>query len=134
MAEGPDVIVASGLTKVYRPSRGAPWRKAEVRAVDDVSFRLRRGTTLAIAGESGSGKSTLARMVLGLLQPSSGTVVFDGLDISDTASLSRGQTLAFRRRVQPVFQNPYGSLDPMYSVEHIISETVRMQGRGDCRH
>src|ERR1700759_2533137 len=129
--EAPDMIVASGLTKIYRPSRGAPWRKAEVRAVDDVSFRLRRGTTLAIAGESGSGKSTLVRMVLGLLQPSSGTVVFDGLDVSDTASLSHRQTLAFRRRVQPVFQNPYGSLDPMYSVEHIISEPLRIHRIGE---
>jgi oligopeptide transport system ATP-binding protein len=130
--DGPDVIVASGLTKVYRPSRGAPWHKVEVRAVDDVSFRLRRGTTLAIAGESGSGKSTLARMVLGLLQPTSGTVLFDGLEVSDI-SLSRRETLAFRRRVQPVFQNPYGSLDPMYSVANIIAEPLRIHRVGD-RH
>ena len=82
-----EVIVASGLTKIYRSSRGVPWRKSEVHAVDDVSFRLRRATTLAVAGESGSGKSTLARMVLGLLQPTSGTVVFDGNDVSDAASL-----------------------------------------------
>ena len=128
-----DVIVASDLTKVYRPSRGAPWRKVDVRAVDNVSFRLRRATTLAIAGESGSGKSTLARMVLGLLQPSSGTVVFDGQEVSGVASTSRSETLAFRRRIQPVFQNPYGSLDPMYSVLHTIEEPLRIHRIGDRR-
>ncbi len=128
-----DVIVASGLTKIYRSSRGAPWRTAEVRAVDDVSFRLRRGTTLAVAGESGSGKSTLARLVLGLLQPSSGTVIFDGADVSDAASLGRRETLGFRRKIQPVFQNPYGSLDPMYSVAQIIEEPLRIHRIGDRR-
>jgi peptide/nickel transport system ATP-binding protein len=128
-----DVIVASGLTKIYRSSRGAPWRTTEVRAVDDVSFRLRRGTTLAVAGESGSGKSTLARMVLGLLQPSSGTVVFDGIEVSDAASLGRRSTLAFRRKIQPVFQNPYGSLDPMYSVSQIIEEPLRIHRIVDRR-
>ncbi|MGH3531711.1 MAG: dipeptide ABC transporter ATP-binding protein, partial [Mycobacterium sp.] len=129
-ADSEDIVVASELTKVYRTSRGAPWRKGEFRAVDGVSFRLRRATTLAIAGESGSGKSTLARMVLGLLQPSSGTVVFDG---SDVTALRRKETLAFRRRVQPVFQNPYSSLDPMYSVFRAIEEPLRIHRIGD-RH
>jgi oligopeptide transport system ATP-binding protein len=123
------ILVASGLTKVYRESHGAPWRRAEFRAVDAVSFRLRRGATLAIAGESGSGKSTLARMVLGLLQPTSGTVVFDGVQI--TGRLDRNQELAFRRRVQPVFQNPYSSLDPMYSVFRAIEEPLRIHRVGD---
>jgi peptide/nickel transport system ATP-binding protein len=131
--ESADVIVARGLTKIYRSSRGVPWRKSEVHAVDDVSFRLRRATTLAVAGESGSGKSTLARMVLGLLQPSSGTVVFDGLHVSDAASLGRRESLAFRRKIQPVFQNPYGSLDPMYSVSQIIEEPLRIHRIGDRR-
>ena len=128
-----DVIVASGLTKIYRSSRGVPWRRSQVHAVDNVSFRLRRGTTLAVAGESGSGKSTLARMVLGLLQPSSGTVVFDGVEVSDAASLGRRGRLAFRRKIQPVFQNPYGSLDPMYSVSQIIEEPLRIHRIGDRR-
>lgn len=124
-----DILVASELTKVYRESRGAPWRRAEFRAVDGVSFRLRRASTLAIAGESGSGKSTLAQMVLGLLPASSGTVVFDGIRIDD--ALSRDQQLAFRRRVQPVFQNPYSSLDPMYTVFRAIEEPLRIHRLGD---
>jgi peptide/nickel transport system ATP-binding protein len=128
-----DVVVARGLTKIYRSSKGVPWRKSEVHAVDDVSFRLRRATTLAVAGESGSGKSTLARMVLGLLQPSSGTVLFDGQEVSDAASHGRRETLAFRRKIQPVFQNPYGSLDPMYSVAQIIEEPLRIHRIGDRR-
>ena len=128
-----DILVVSELTKVYRESRGAPrWpgkRRAEFRAVDAVSFRLRRASTLAIAGESGSGKSTLARMVLGLLAPTSGTVAFDGTEIHD--ALDRDKALAFRRRVQPVFQNPYSSLDPMYSVFRAIEEPLRIHRVGD---
>ena len=124
-----DILVASELTKVYREARGAPWRREEFRAVDAVSFRLRRASTLAIAGESGSGKSTLARMVLGLLKPTSGTVVFDGTRIDD--ALDREAALAFRRRVQPVFQNPYSSLDPMYSVFRAIEEPLRVHRVGD---
>jgi peptide/nickel transport system ATP-binding protein len=132
-AAGQDIVVVSELTKVYRSTHGAPWRKAELRAVDEVSFRLRRATTLAIAGESGSGKSTLARMVLGLLEPTSGTVVFDGSNVSGIAKLRRREMLAFRRRVQPVFQNPYSSLDPMYSVFRTIEEPLRIHRIGD-RH
>jgi peptide/nickel transport system ATP-binding protein len=126
---GDNILVASELTKVYRESRGAPWRRTEFCAVDAVSFRLRRASTLAVVGESGSGKSTLARMVLGLLQPTSGTVAFDGTQI--VGPLDRDKALAFRRRVQPVFQNPYSSLDPMYSVFRTIEEPLRIHRVGD---
>ncbi len=126
-AGGPidDVLVVSELTKVYRA--GVPWRQHGVTAVDAVSFRVRRATTTAVVGESGSGKTTVARMVLGLLEPTSGTVTFDGHAI---AELDRRGAKAFRRRVQPVFQNPYGSLDPMYSVYRTIEEPLRTHGVG----
>ncbi len=127
-ADERDLLVASDLTKVYRSSHGKPWRKAEFRAVDSVSFHLRKATTLAIVGESGSGKSTLARMALGLLAPTSGTVTFGGRDV---AALNRRDSLAFRRRVQPVFQNPYSSLDPMYTVFRAIEEPLRIHRVGN---
>ena len=125
-----DLLVAADLTKTYRSTHGTPWRKVEFRAVDGVSFLLRKATTLAIVGESGSGKSTLARMVLGLLTPTSGRVMFDGRDV---AAMDRREVLAFRHRVQPVFQNPYSSLDPMYTVFRAIEEPLRIHRIGDRR-
>ena len=129
-SSGPeDVVVAANLVKEF-PIRGAvPLAGGSTfRAVNDVSFTLRRGTTTAVVGESGSGKSTVARMVLGLLESTSGTVHFDGKDVT---SLRGAEAKEFRRRVQPVFQNPYGSLDPMYSIYRAIAEPLNIHGIGD---
>ncbi|GAB17066.1 putative ABC transporter ATP-binding protein [Gordonia effusa NBRC 100432] len=122
------VVVASHLVKDF-PIRGSiPFQSSDFRAVDDVSFTMLRGTTTAVVGESGSGKSTVAQMVLGLLEPTSGTVEFDGVDVS---TLRGADAKQFRRRVQPVFQNPYGSLDPMYSVYRAVSEPLAVHSVGD---
>lgn len=126
----PDVVVAEGLVKKFPVRGGAPWKKSEFTAVDDVSFRLKRGTTTAIVGESGSGKSTVAQMVLGLVEPTAGVVTFEGQNV---AKLDRKAELAFRRRVQPIFQNPYGSLDPMYSIYRTIEEPLRAHNIGSAK-
>ncbi|WP_280233322.1 ABC transporter ATP-binding protein [Nocardia cyriacigeorgica] len=123
-----EILVVDRLTKRYRVRGSVPWKSTELLAADEVTFRMRRGTTTAIVGESGSGKSTVAQMVLGLLEPSSGTVTFDGADV---ARLSRTSALRFRRRVQPIFQNPYGSLDPMYSIHRTLTEPLRTHGIGN---
>jgi peptide/nickel transport system ATP-binding protein len=122
---GPDLVVAEDVTRVFRT--GVLHRAHEHVAVDHVSFSLRKATTLAVVGESGSGKTTLARMVLGLLKPTSGRVLFDGVDVATT---DRAAELALRRRMQPVFQNPYRSLDPRYSVRQAVEEPLRIHRVG----
>ncbi len=125
-----DVLVAESLTKAF-PIRGNFGRKStEFKAVDDVPFALERGTTMALVGESGSGKSTVAQMALRLLRPTGGRVLFDGEDISP---LMGRDLLRLRRKVQPIFQNPYGTLDPMYSIYRTIEEPLRTHGIGNQR-
>jgi peptide/nickel transport system ATP-binding protein len=118
----PDVIVAEDLTKVFSLRGSRPGSSIDFTAVDGVSFTLRRGTTTAVVGESGSGKSTLARMVLNLLEPTSGRVLFDDVDVR---TLKGRKLLNLRRQMQPVFQNPYASLDPLYSIYQSIEEPLR---------
>ncbi|RIX34261.1 ABC transporter ATP-binding protein [Corynebacterium falsenii] len=122
------LIEVEGLTKVFKVPGDKPWQKNDFVAADNVNFWLDRGHTLALVGESGSGKSTVAQMVLGLLEPTEGRVMFDGQDVT---GLKGKDELAFRRRVQPVFQNPYGSIDPMYSVYNTIAEPLKIHKVGD---
>ena len=118
------IITVDHLTREFK----LPRKKELFKAVDDVSFSIKRGTTLAIVGESGSGKSTVANMVLRLLNPTSGTVTYEGKNIAD---FKGADLLDFRRHVQPVFQNPYGSLDPMYTIYRSIEEPLRIHKIGD---
>jgi peptide/nickel transport system ATP-binding protein len=127
VAKSDDVIQVRNLSKVYK-LRGGLGKSTDFKAVDDVSFDIKRGTTLAVVGESGSGKSTVAKMVLNLEKPSAGNIVFDGVDL---ASLDRKSLFDFRRRVQPIFQDPYGSLDPMYNIYRTIEEPLRVHKIGD---
>jgi peptide/nickel transport system ATP-binding protein len=119
-ASGKDLISVEGITKMYR-IRKSGLRYDELLAVNDVSFGVKKGTTTAIVGESGSGKSTVAKLILQLESTTSGRIEFDGRDV---AGLKGRELLNFRRRVQPVFQDPYGSLDPQYNVGNTIAEPL----------
>jgi ABC-type glutathione transport system ATPase component len=107
-------LVASDLTKTYGGKNTPP-------VVDRVSFSIDRGQTLGLVGESGSGKSTIARIVLGLLSPTSGSVSFDG---SPVTGVPQNRLRPLRRRMQPVFQDPYAALNPRMRVEQIVTEPL----------
>ncbi|TIQ83952.1 MAG: ABC transporter ATP-binding protein, partial [Mesorhizobium sp.] len=116
---GETLLKVEHLTKHYELASGAFSSKRTFKAVDDISFEVRRGETLGIVGESGSGKSSVARMLLGLNAPSAGKAVFAGENIFD---MNGKRLMAFRRKVQMVFQDPYGSMNPRMRVYSIISE------------
>lgn len=118
-----NIVEIEGLTKVY-PVRG---RGEDFVAVKDVSLAIPRGETVAIVGESGSGKTTTARMLLKLIEPTSGLIRFEGKDV---AALNRAETRDFRQRVQPIFQDPYSSLNPMFTIERLIAEPLEFYRRG----
>ena len=114
------------VTKTFRIRTGGP-RSIAFTAVDDISFSVPRGTTTALVGESGSGKSTAAKLLLRLEHKTSGKILIDG---RDTEELSRSGLLALRRRMQPVFQDPYGSLDPLHNIGNTVAEPLRVHGVG----
>jgi peptide/nickel transport system ATP-binding protein len=137
----PPFVDVRNLRRVFDVSK--PWlnRVLEgghlefLKAVDGVTFDIRKGETFALVGESGSGKTTVARMVVGLLPPSSGEVVIDGVSMTNARQAQARQRL--RRRIQMIFQDPYASLNPRFRVDAIVSEPIRafdlIQGERDIR-
>ncbi|MBG6224469.1 peptide/nickel transport system ATP-binding protein [Arthrobacter sp. CAN_A2] len=118
-----NIVEIRDLTKVYK-RRGST---EDFYAAKNVTLDIPRGQTVAIVGESGSGKTTTARMLLKLVEPTSGTMTFDGMDV---ATLDKAQLSDFRQRVQPIFQDPYSSLNPMFTIERIVEEPLNAYKRG----
>jgi len=117
------LVEARNLTKVFAMTESTFGTRSgpHVRAVDNVSIQIASGETLGLVGESGSGKSTLGRLLLRLIEPTSGNILFEGSDITRASgSLMR----VFRRDMQIIFQDPFGSLDPRYRVEDVIAEPI----------
>ncbi|MGM3227391.1 ATP-binding cassette domain-containing protein [Dickeya zeae] len=112
------------LSRVFRLNRGMFSAPGEIRAVDNVSLRIRRGETLGLVGESGCGKSTLAKMLLGLLPPTSGNVLIEGREID------AGDRRELACRMQPIFQDPYSSLNPRRTVADIVEVALRLHHIG----
>jgi peptide/nickel transport system ATP-binding protein len=132
MSAQPSLLSLSDVGRDFDVSR--PWLNRVIeraprlllRAVDGVSFEVRKGETLALVGESGCGKSTVARLIVGLYAPSRGTIRFDGVEISDPEA--RSQTRQLRRRMQMIFQDPYASLNPRWRVRKIVAEPIEVLG------
>ncbi|HTV17243.1 MAG TPA: oligopeptide/dipeptide ABC transporter ATP-binding protein [Polyangiaceae bacterium] len=127
MSRAPDELLAvEGLSKFFPVVRGVFGKTVgHVRAVDDVSFRLRRGETLGLVGESGCGKTTAGRSILRLIEPSAGRIWFAGNDVTE---LPQRELRAYRRRMQIVFQDPFGSLNPRMRVVDILGEGIERHG------
>lgn len=125
------LVEISHLTKFYPLGESVfgGGAKGEVRAVDDVSLDIHAGETLGLVGESGSGKSTLGRLVLRLIEPTSGSIRFDGRDL---LKASRGDMRRLRRDMQIIFQDPFASLDPRMRVEDVIAEPLIIHGEASA--
>jgi len=116
-----------GLTKHFAAGTSLrPGKRSRVHAVDDVTFALRPGTITALVGESGSGKSTVARLLLRLYDPTDGTILYEGNDV--TSERSRRDLLGYRSQVQMIFQDPFGSLNPVKTVRHHLGRPLRIHG------
>jgi ABC-type oligopeptide transport system ATPase subunit len=123
------LLEVRNLTKVFPLGESAfgGGARGEVRAVDDVSFDIHEGETLGLVGESGSGKSTMGRLILRLIEPTSGSVNFDGHEL---VKANRGELRQLRRHMQIIFQDPFSSLDPRMRVEELIAEPLVIHHNG----
>ncbi|MFH8773011.1 ABC transporter ATP-binding protein [Streptomyces sp. NPDC017958] len=125
-AEREVLLRVSGLTKHFPIKKGLLQRQVgAVKAVDGIDFEVRKGETLGVVGESGCGKSTMGRVITRLQDPTSGTIEFEGRDIT---RLSTGKMRPMRRDVQMIFQDPYGSLNPRHTIGSIVAAPFRLQG------
>jgi peptide/nickel transport system ATP-binding protein len=120
------LVEARGLRKEYRLKTGLLKRKT-IEAVKDASFALYRGRTLGVVGESGSGKTTVGMMLMRLTQATAGQVLYDGTDL---LALTDREMMAYRRRIQIIFQNPFASLNPRFTVGQILTEPMKIHGIG----
>lgn len=124
-----DLLEVKQLKKYY-PIRGGLLGRTigQVKAVDDISFTVKRGETLGLVGESGCGKSTAGRTLLRLIEPTEGQVLFEGKDVT---AMGKEQLRKIRRDMQMVFQDPFASLNPRHSVQRILEEPMIIQGLGN---
>src|SRR5215471_18401125 len=117
-----DILIVENLVKHYPIRKGVvPTTVGHVRAVDGISFSIPRGNTLGLVGESGCGKTTAGRVILRLIPPTAGRVLFDGRDVF---ALSEHELRALRREMQIIFQDPYGSLNPRMTIGAMLAEPI----------